>query len=221
MSKESLVTCQEFRVPMKGTRPLEPFELKLISEYFATRSDPLALRDETLFFFSLYTGLRISETLSLKASDVWEFNGPANSAYISRRFMKGKSSGRVCPLNGKAHDLLTRYFQEYGLYTRMKLNPDLPLFFSKKTAVGLRERQGSRIFNNAFRACQLAGATRPRVLGTHCARKTFARAIYKKTKHNLIRTQAAMGHKSVASTASYLEGNDDRTTAAIMGLDFS
>jgi integrase len=46
--------------------------------------------------------------------------------------------------------------------------------------------------------------TAPGVLATHSLRKTFAARVFERSGRNLLLTQRALGHASVASTASYL-----------------
>ncbi len=58
---------------MKGTRPLDNFEIRLVSACFdGTFGD----RNRGLFMLGVSTGGRISELLSLTIRDVWQNQKP-------------------------------------------------------------------------------------------------------------------------------------------------
>jgi integrase len=45
-------------------------------------------------------------------------------------------------------------------------------------------------------------------------RKTYAKNIYHQLNHDLVDTQKALGHASIASTVRYLDADDDRIARA-------
>lgn len=200
---------------MKGCKALSSKEIERIKAYFNTRDDYFAIRDETLFFFSLYTGLRISETLSVNAEDVWYNDRIAESVYIQKKNTKGKVSGKNCPLNEHARDILNSYFQAYGIADRLKIQPDIALFFSNQSCFGLSTRQAHRIFRKIFDGAEIDGKT-----GTHVTRKTFARIVYKSLGENLLDLSVAMGHKNISSTQSYIQANDEKIHNVLNTLKF-
>jgi integrase len=61
-------------------------------------------RDKTLFILAvgLKTGLRISELLSLKVGDVYQYGRLADVVYVERKHMKQKLEGRAIPLHQDA-----------------------------------------------------------------------------------------------------------------------
>ena len=54
---------------MKGTRPLDNNEIRLVSACF---TGTFATRNRVLFLLGVSTGGRISELLSLTIADVWQ-----------------------------------------------------------------------------------------------------------------------------------------------------
>lgn len=201
---------------MKGCRSITTEELRAIRSYFNARTDPLAVRDYTLFFFSLYTGLRISETLSIYANDIFEYDKISDSVYIRKANTKGKVSGKNCLLNKNARDLLRDYFLEYNISDRLKMSMDTPLFFSRKNNDALSTRQASRIFFNAFKACEMTGK-----VSTHSTRKTFCKVVYEKVDRNILDLQVATGHKNLSSLQSYIEADNEKVENALGSLDFT
>jgi hypothetical protein len=47
-------------------------------------------------------------------------------------------------------------------------------------------------------------------------RKTFANRVYDRLRHDLVKTQRALGHKNINSTVSYLSFRDEDVDAAIL-----
>lgn len=201
---------------MKGSRSLTSDERSMLRNYFDERTDILAVRDKTLFFLSLYLGLRIAETLSIYARDVYKYDMVVDSIYILKRNTKGKIAGKICLLNERAKSLLEDYFWHYGMLDRMKLSPSLPLFWSSKGTNAITTRQGARIFTKAYVACRLTGLNGC----THCTRKTFAKEMYKKLNKNILNLSIAMGHKNISSTQSYIQGDDEDIRNALTTLTF-
>jgi integrase len=59
-------------------------------------------RDKALFILVLKTGLRISELLSLKVGDVYQYGRLADVVYVERKHMKKKLEGQAIPLHQDA-----------------------------------------------------------------------------------------------------------------------
>jgi integrase len=74
---------------------------------------------------------------------------------------------------------------------------------ARDTTTGLRRHisreQAWRILKKTFHSNELAGK-----LGMHAMRKTFRNCVYDLLKHDLVKTQRAMGHANVNSTVQYL-----------------
>jgi len=75
-------------------------------------------------------------------------------------------------------------------------------------------RQAHRMLRNLYRAC---GVDEARV-STPSLRKTFVRADYDASQHDLIRTQRIVGHSSPVVPARYLESTESEMDNLILGL---
>ena len=114
---------------MKGCRPLTTEERTEVAGSFAGR---YASRDRALFVLGCMTGLRVSELLSIKVKDVLNGNGQlADSVYIERRAVKGRTSGRRIMLNAEAKQALTEWLAE--LEQRGLAGPNCFVFQSQKS----------------------------------------------------------------------------------------
>jgi integrase len=86
---------------MKGCRPLTDSEIATVKGAFART------RDKALFILGLKTGLRISELLSLKVGDVYQYGRLADVVYVERKhmknglFLRALSEGKSRPAVGK------------------------------------------------------------------------------------------------------------------------
>lgn len=194
---------------MKGMRPLSDQEIQSVSSRLNTR-------DRALFIVGLRTGYRISELLSLTLKDVVTPQGHIlPEIYMARKSTKGRNEGRAVPLHPDATTALMAWVNEM-CSTYHDLPMGTPLFLSGKTKNGelkpISRIQGWRTLVKAYMEAGLTGK-----LGTHTMRKTFADRVYKKLDRDLIRTRAALGHKTIQSTADYLSFEESDVTRAIIG----
>ena len=65
---------------MRQAKTLKDAEIKRVLAYCATRQH--ALRDTTIFVFSLHAGLRAKELAALRISDVYDSTGNVHSSFV-------------------------------------------------------------------------------------------------------------------------------------------
>jgi integrase len=184
-------------------------------------SGVFAARNQALFIVGLRTGFRISELLSLTMGEVLAHGKILEHVTVRRKHMKGgkagKSSGRTVPLHPEARAALSVWLEILGKRLKGDLDPAIPVFCSrvKDATTGLRRavsrEQAWKILHEAFEACELSGK-----LGTHSLRKTFANRVYEWLNRDLLKTQHALGHKSITSTTAYLSFREEDVTNAIL-----
>jgi integrase len=184
---------------MKGCRPLTTGEIAEVSKAF---SGPFAARDKALFIVGTQTGFRISELLSLKVGDIYQYGKISDMVSVSRAHMKKKVAGRTMVLNIKAKEALRPWLKQ--LEKMGRLHPNTPLFLSKKLDAdgklkAISRVQAWRVLDMAYKACELAGKT-----GTHSMRKSFADRLYSHFKGDIAKIAKGLGHKNINSTMSYL-----------------
>lgn len=173
----------------------------------------LAPRDRALFVVGVRTGFRITELLSLSVGDVWTGECVRDSIAVRRSRMKGKASGRSVVLHAEAKAALELYLQiRIGKEVGESLLTE-PLFLSRKGG-SLGRKSAWRVIHAALVAAGVAGVRGQ--LGTHVMRKTFAGVVYDKLGRDLVKTQRALGHRSIQSTALYLSFDESEITAAIL-----
>ncbi len=199
---------------MAAARPLAVQEQSAILEALDR------LRDRVLVLCGIYTGFRIHELLGLYVGDIWRAGQPAVELTVARRHLKGGASAtarrvrsRTVALNAHLRAALQTY-----VVSRFGSGPvdiEAVLFPSRKGVNRpISAVQAYRIIKQA--AVTVGDGTR---VSTHSLRKTFARAVYDGSGHDIILTQRAVGHSSVLTTARYLESSQDDVTKAVLGMD--
>jgi integrase len=186
---------------MRGCRPITDSEIQAVSA-------ALSIRDRALFLTGIRTGYRISELLSLRVCDVWDGQAVRSAIGVRSASMKGSAPTRCVALHAEAREALQAWLNQ-----RETDQAESALFSSRKGGA-LDRKSAWRILSKAFKAAGVTGLQGQ--LGTHCMRKTFAAKVYDRLGHDLIKTQRALGHKSILSTAQYLSFDESEITAAIL-----
>jgi site-specific recombinase XerD len=198
---------------MAGMRDYTDEELTLVRQSFAGR---YALRDRCYFEMALQMDLRVSEMLSIRVGQVYQFGKIVDEVSIDRKFMKGgrsgKASGRTLPIFAPTKPHVLAWLQRMAGMLKVKdlkdIDPSTPLFMSR-----VRNKDGSRraisreqcwrIVKGIARENEIVG------VATHSTRKTLARKAM--AWSNDIRVvQKLLGHRSLSSTEHYLKSLTDR-----------
>jgi len=191
---------------MRGCRPLIDKEVRNVVECLTGASK----RDAALFLLGIKSGFRISEILSLKVGDILPAGRMVERVTVARRSMKKRVEGRTVLLHPEARAALAEWFQV--LEGEEKLTAETFVFRSRKGENRPVSRVHAwRVLHQAFVDTDLTGR-----LGTHSMRKTFANKVYEALGHDLIKTQRALGHRNINSTACYLSLREEDIDRAIL-----
>jgi len=194
---------------MKGARALTAEEIQSIKKSFFGTYE---VRDRSLFLIGLYTGSRISELISLNVGDVWQHEKIVKTLELRKAITKGKKTRQV-PLNLEARETiegLIEWKRQYG----ENLEPDTPLFVSRKKEGRLTRIQAHRILQAAYHENQLTGN-----VTTHSMRKTFATTLAKNNPLQVVKE--LLGHSSLAITDRYLSVTEEDLTLAVARLTYA
>ena len=182
---------------MKGCRPLEEKEIQEISEKL-TQMGRHGQRNQLLLLLGCRTGFRISELLSIKVRDAIQHGKAVTRVTVSRCNMKGKIESRSVVLVNSLKPLILDYVSVTGL------KADDLLF-------NISRIEAHRVLKKAFQILRMDGK-----LACHSLRKTFANNVYEQLDHDLVKTQAALGHKWISTTAQYISFAQEDVDAAIL-----
>ena len=184
---------------MKGTRPLDNNEIRLVSACF---DGTFEARNRGLFMLGVSTGGRISELLSLQIGDVYQNGKPVTDLLFDKSIVKGGEVSRAVPVNRDGRraieDLIAWHGERYQNAEKHR-----PLFPSRngRGQQPMSRRTAHDVLKVAFEAAGLNGH-----LATHSLRKSFAQRLYDRTG-DIFAVQEMLGHKSVATTQKYLGVN--------------
>ena len=184
---------------MKGTRPLNNNEIRLVSVCF---DGTFEIRNRGLFMLGVSTGGRISELLSLQIGDVYQNSKPVTDLLFDKSIVKGGEVSRAVPVNRDGRraieDLIAWHCERYPDTEKTR-----PLFPSRngQGQQPMSRRTAHDVLKVAFEAAGLNGH-----LATHSLRKSFAQRLYDRTG-DIFAVQEMLGHKSVATTQKYLGVN--------------
>ena len=198
---------------MKGTRPLNNTEIRLVSDCF---DGTFAERNRGLFMLGVSTGGRISELLSLQIGDVYQNGRAVSDLLFDKTIVKGGEVSRAVPVNSdgrRAIEALIAWHREHHNTT----HKSRPLFPSRngQGTQRMSRRTAHDVLKAAFERAGLNGH-----LATHSLRKSFAQRLYDRTGDIFV-VQEMLGHKSVATTQKYLGVNYANVRDALeeMSLD--
>ncbi len=197
------------RIDHERVRPLNDVEIKSVLGSF---EGPYANRDKALFLLGIKSGFRISELLSLRAGNILHSGRIVDRVTVARRHMKKKTEGRTVLLHPEAKAALVEWLGELG-----KVQPvecETYVFLSRKGDNKPVSRiHAWRVLHDVFQRKDLEGK-----LGTHSMRKTFASKVYEALGFDLVKTQKALGHKNINSTAQYLSFREEEIDQAILAI---
>jgi len=143
----------EFVQPIRDKKTLETMKKVLRSN----------LRDYCLFVLGINSGLRISDLLLLKVSDVND-NGKIKDRIVIRE--KKMNKLKDFPLGETSKKALKEYV--------VTLSPEQALFASRKGGEAITRQQAYRILNDAARSIGIKEK-----IGTHSLIKTFGYHAFK------------------------------------------
>lgn len=156
--------------------------INAIKKYLKNHSE----RDYLLFVFGINTGLKITELLNVKLSDVMTNEG------VPKDFYQLPDSEKEIYLNTKVKVALLQYVK------LNQLSPDDYLFQSSKTKKPITRQQAYRIIQQAAKAVGIQGK-----IGTNSLRKTFGFHAYKRgVAISLL--QKYFNHSTPSETLRYL-----------------
>lgn len=174
---------------MSGCRNLTNAEIELFLNNLERQ------RDRTLFVLGIKTGFRITELLSIKIKDVYQFHKIVDRVKVTRNHTKGKLSSREVILHPTAKLEIVKLLSEFKT-----LDQDFYLFRSRKGEnKPIGRIQAHTILKEIVNKLRLQGP-----IATHSMRKSFADRVYTNYKFDLRKTQLALGHTDINNTIKYI-----------------
>ena len=185
----------EFVQPIRNLKQIETIKKLLKSQN---------MRDYCLFVFGINSGLRISDLLKLRISDIAE-NGKIKDRIRLRE--KKTNKFKDFPLSTSTKSALKDYLKIRN-YTE-----DEPLFISRKNKGFLLRQQAYKIINGVAKAVGIKEN-----IGTHTLRKTFGYHAYN-NGYDITLIQKLFNHSSQSVTLRYIGITQDKMDDVYLSLD--
>lgn len=164
-------------------------------------------------------GYRITELLTWTVGQVLGADGDiVREVTVTRADLKGGNGlrkrsvrSRRVVLNERAREVIRDYIASLGC-----VPPANQFIFQSRSGANrpISRTQAHRILKGLCRECGI-DATR---ISTHSLRKSFVRAVYDASGHDLVRTQRIVQHASPLTTARYLESTQTELDELVLGL---
>ena len=186
----------------KQAKTLSKTQIKMLSELLINTRN--GLRDQTIFYFSVKSGLRAKEIAMLKWSMVMNSDGSVGDyLQLPNSSSKGKS-GRIVPLNKDLKENLISLLEQHR-----QLHGFEPQTFSIFRTERSHSTSAQAIVNMFQRWYKLFGFVG---CSSHSGRRTFITETSKKISTvggSLRDIQMMVGHSSLQTTQRYIEADSD------------
>ena len=170
--------------PIKSMEDLDNFRMYYVSVHPSPRN-------RLLIVMGLNTALRISDLLSIRWRQVYDFKSNRIRSHLNLK--EQKTGKHACVyINNALRGALLDYIDVHPA-----ILPDEHIFISQKHTP-LSRTQAYRIISNAAKSCGIDG-----VIGCHSMRKTFAYHAWKEGAAE-VQIMAILNHSSFAVTKRYL-----------------
>lgn len=176
-----------------------------VQEFLASKSK----RDELLFCFGIYTGLRISDILRVKKGDVYN-----KDVFYVTEIKTKKSRKKSRTVTSKTRIIIVPELKRMISAYAKDLRDEEYLFKSRQGRnQPITRVRAYDILREAAHACGLSE------IGTHTLRKTFGYHIYMDSK-DVALLQDIFGHSSPYITLRYIGVNQEARDKARRSLRF-
>ncbi len=185
---------------MSQARTLKDKELKQMLSYITLRRH--ALRNRVMLLMLHWAGMRVGEVAAVKYENVLASDGTILAEIrLAAEQTKGKRA-RVVYVPEKLRKELLNYVRTFP-----KQDLTMPLFYTQKSA-GWTANTLTQHFHYLYKRAGLDGAS------SHSGRRTFITTLANKGVGIRV-LQALAGHRSISTTAVYIEANDQLKRAAV------
>ena len=186
----------------KQAKTLSKPQIKMLSELLINTR--YGLRDQTIFYFSVKSGLRAKETAMLKWSMVMNSDGSVGDyLHLPNSSSKGKS-GRIVPLNKDLKKSLISLLEQHRQL--QDFEPQTSSIFRTERSQSTSAQAIVNMFQRWYKLFGLVGCS------SHSGRRTFITETSKKISTvggSLRDIQMMVGHSSLQTTQRYIEADSD------------
>ena len=186
----------------KQAKTLNQQELRKVLDYISTRKHSASNR--ALLMTTFLSGMRVAEVSSLRFKDVVDVDGNIrNEIRLTPEMTKGEFA-RVVFINERLRKELQQYIRIYNPQDKT-----MKFFYSqKRDSDGFNANTLTQHFHFLYKRAGVDGAS------SHSGRRSFITNLASKGVSVRVLMSLA-GHRSISTTQSYIDINDDMLRSAV------
>ena len=193
----------------KQSKTLTTQQINTMSTYL--RSKRNGLRNQTIFYLSVYSGLRSKEISHLSWKQILTSDGNiGDSIHLTNSSSKGKNGGRIIPLHKKLKQNLIELHNKHK--TKSYYNPNTSFVITTERQPFTTSQTIVNMFQSFYTKLNYIGCS------SHSGRRTFITNTSKKISlvgGSLRDIQYLSGHSSLQTTQLYIEGDSKSRTKVV------
>jgi integrase/recombinase XerD len=186
----------------KQAKTLNQQDLRKVLDYISTRKH--AARNRALLMTTFLSGMRVGEVSSLRFSDIVDRDGNIRKEIRLTPEMTKGGFARVVFVNERLRKELQQYIRTYNPQDK-----SLKFFYSqKRESDGFNANTLTQHFHFLYKRAGIDGAS------SHSGRRSFITNLANKGVSVRVLMSLA-GHRSISTTQSYIDINDDMLRSAV------
>jgi len=193
----------------KQSKTLTTQQINTMSSYL--RSKRNGLRNQTIFFLSVYSGLRSKEISHLSWKEVLNSNGEVSDTInLTNQTSKGSNGGRIIPIHSKLKQNLIELHNI--IKQKPYYNPNTSFIIYTERLPFTTSQCIVNMFQKWYKSLNYIGCS------SHSGRRTFITNTSKKISlvgGSLRDIQYLSGHSSLQTTQKYIEGDSKSRTKVV------
>jgi integrase len=194
--------------PVGKVNPTYALSKKQVRTLLGSCAGKYGLRNRAIISLCLHSGTRIGTAVQLYQNQIIDSEGKVRTSFVVQRSNEKSKRTHRYYLSSEGQRLIQDYVDT------LSLNPNSPLFPSRKTGEPMHPCSATRLVSRLFERAGIEDNS------SHALRKTFSTMLY--TQHNVDILQLSMilNHSSINQTKVYIQNLQPNIENAMKNLSY-